>query len=268
MYCPKCGTENPEGAQLCRSCSWVLTSISTVAPSPDAKTSGLAITSLVLGILSIFTLFLTALPAIILGIISIFKIEKSAGQLKGKGLAIAGIAIPAISIFLATMMLMLLAILMPALARAKAQAQRVVCAKNMSVLGKAMLIYANDYDNKFPTSSEWCDLLIKYADVNEGMFRCGGAFGCRSTRCYKGVSGKLCSYAMNKNIAELGTKALPDMVLLFETSAGWNQAGGLEILSTNNHRGEGCNILFADLHVQFVKPEDIKNLKWTAEQKK
>jgi len=94
MYCPKCGTENPDDAQLCRFCSWVLTSISTIAPSPDAKTSGLAITSLVLGILSIFTLFLTALPAIILGIISIFKIEKSAGQLKGKGLAIAGITVP------------------------------------------------------------------------------------------------------------------------------------------------------------------------------
>ena len=26
MYCPKCGTENPDDAQLCRSCSWALTS--------------------------------------------------------------------------------------------------------------------------------------------------------------------------------------------------------------------------------------------------
>ncbi|MHC4486658.1 MAG: zinc-ribbon domain-containing protein, partial [Planctomycetota bacterium] len=51
MYCPKCGTENPDDAQLCRSCSWVLTSTSTTAPAPDAKTSGLAITALVLGIL-------------------------------------------------------------------------------------------------------------------------------------------------------------------------------------------------------------------------
>ena len=65
MYCPKCGAENPDGAQLCSRCSWVLTSISTTAQNPNAKTSGLAITSLVLGILSIFTLFLTTIPAII-----------------------------------------------------------------------------------------------------------------------------------------------------------------------------------------------------------
>jgi hypothetical protein len=265
MYCPKCGTENPDDAQLCRCCSWVLTSISTVAPSPDAKTSGLAITSLVLGILSIFTLFLTAIPAMILGIVSIFKIEKSAGQLKGKGLAIAGIVVPGVSLFFMVPIMTMMAILMPALARTRALSQRAACITNMSALGKAMLVYANDYDNKFPTSSKWCDLLIKYADVNEGMFRCDGAFGCRGKRCYKGVSGKLCSYAMNKNIEEPGAKAPPDIVLLFETKPGWNQCGGPEILSTDNHRGEGCNILFNDGYVEFVKIKDINNLKWMAE---
>lgn len=28
MYCPRCKVENPDGAQLCSSCSWVLTSVS------------------------------------------------------------------------------------------------------------------------------------------------------------------------------------------------------------------------------------------------
>jgi hypothetical protein len=37
MYCPKCGTENPDDAQLCRSCSWVLTSISITAQNPNAQ---------------------------------------------------------------------------------------------------------------------------------------------------------------------------------------------------------------------------------------
>lgn len=123
MYCPKCGTENPDDTQICRSCSWVLTSISITAQNPNAKTSGLAITSLVLGILSIFTLFLTALPAIILGIISIFKIEKSAGQLKGKGLAIAGIAVPGASLLFIMVPAMMIAI-MPALTKARVIAQR------------------------------------------------------------------------------------------------------------------------------------------------
>lgn len=251
MYCPKCGTENPDDAQLCRSCSWVLTSISTVAPSPDAKTSRLAITSLVLGILSIFTLFLTAIPAIILGIIGIFKIEKSAGQLKGKGLAIAGIVVSGVSLIL--ILPMMLGILMPALHQVKITAQQVVCQSNMAGLGKAMLLYADDNKGTYPTSSQWCDLLIKHADCVQEQFCCKGA--------PQGSS----SYAMNKNIEKWGTKAPPDMVLLFETSAGWNQAGGPEILSTKNHRGEGCNILFNDGHVEFVKTEDLNNLKWTAE---
>jgi prepilin-type processing-associated H-X9-DG protein len=252
MYCPKCGTENPDDVQLCRSCSWVLTSISITAQNPNAKTSGLAITSLVLGILSIFTFFLTAIPAIILGIVSIFKIEKSAGQLKGKGLAIAGIAVPSASLLFMVPAIMI-GILMPALSRVRMIAQRQVCATNMASLGKAMLIYACDSDNMYPTASKWCDLLIEHAEPSEKEFRCPSA--CEGP----------CNYAMNKNIERLGAKAPPDMVLLFETKPGWNQCGGPDILSTDNHKGEGCNVLFNDGHVEFVKIKDINNLKWMAE---
>ena len=70
---------------------------------------------------------------------------------------------------------------------------------------------------------------------------------------------------MNKNIEKLGANAPPDMVLLFETRPGWNQTGGPEILTTDNHNGNGCNILFNDGHVEFVRTEDINDLKWTAE---
>ena len=115
MYCPKCGTENPEGAQLCRSCSWVLTSTSTQAPALGIKTSGLAIASFVLGILGFCTFFITAIPAIIFGIVALVKIGKSGGRLKGNGFAIAGIAVPAVSgLFVLPLML---GIMMPALAR-------------------------------------------------------------------------------------------------------------------------------------------------------
>ena len=251
MYCPKCGTENPDDAQLCRSCSWVLTSTSTVSPSPDAKTSGLAIASLVLAILSFFTFFLTAIPAIILGIVALVKIEKSAGQLKGKGLAIAGIAVPGVAL---PIVALLMGILMPALARVRQISFRMVCGTNLSGLGKAMLIYTNDNDDKFPTPAKWCDLLIEHCEVSEKTLRC------------KGAPEGPCNYAMNKNIEELGTDAPSDMVLLFETNPGWNQAGGPEILTTDNHNGEGCNVLFVDSHVEWVKTKDLKYLKWTAEQ--
>jgi uncharacterized membrane protein YvbJ len=79
MYCPKCGRENPDDAQLCHSCSSVLTSTPAQVQALGVKTSGMAIAALVLGILSIFTLGLTMIPAIILGIISLVTIEKSGG---------------------------------------------------------------------------------------------------------------------------------------------------------------------------------------------
>ena len=247
MRCPKCRTENPEGAQLCRSCSWVLTSTATQAPGSAAKTSGLAITSLVLAILSPCTCFITAIPAIILGIVGLVKISKSAGQLKGNGFAIAGIALPVV---LLPFIALLMAIMMPALARVRQIAFRVVCGTNMSALGDAMLIYADEHDGTFPTPAKWCDLLIEHCEVPEKILRC------------KGASEGPCNYAMNKNIEELGVVPPPDMVLLFETHPGWNQAGGPEILTTENHQDDGCNILFADGHVEFVKTENLNDLKW------
>ncbi len=238
MQCPKCGKENPDDAQLCHSCSSVLTSISTIAPTSAAKTSGLAIASFVLGTLSFCTFFITSIPAIILGIVGLVKIGKSGGKLKGNGFAIAGIV---------------LASMIPILMHARQIAFRMVCSTNMTLLCMAMLIYSNDYDD-IPIPSKWCDLLIEHTDVTEKNLRCPGA-----------PEGP-CNYAMNKDIEKLDAeRAPPDMVLLFETHPGWNQSGGPEILTTDSHQGDGCNVLFIDSHVEFVKTKDLDNLRWKPE---
>ena len=247
MKCPKCGTENPDGAQLCRSCSWVLTSTATQAPSAGAKTSGLAIAALVLGILSPFTCLITAIPAIILGIVALVKISKSAGQLKGNGFAIAGIALPVV---LLPFIALLMGIMMPALARVRQIAFRTVCGANMRQIGILMTMYAEE-NNQYPATDRWCDLLLEHTEGSEKQFLC------------KGASEGRCNYAMNKNIEQFSSGDVPpDMVLLFETHPGWNQSGGPEILTTENHQDDGCNILFADGHVQFVKTRDLNDLKW------
>ena len=101
MCCPKCGTENPDDAQFCRSCSQDLSDTSLSAQAPTSKTSVLAIFALVLGIFSIPAFFLTKIlafsidiSAIILGIVALIKIKQSSGRLKGRDLAITGIVIP------------------------------------------------------------------------------------------------------------------------------------------------------------------------------
>ncbi|MBN2020028.1 MAG: DUF4190 domain-containing protein [Sedimentisphaerales bacterium] len=249
MFCPKCGVENPDGASFCRGCGSAITAAKTASPAPAAKTSGMAIASMVFGILSFCTFLLTAPIAFILGIISLVMITKSKGQLKGTGFAVAGIVTPVVALpFVALVM----GIMMPALARTRMIVYRMNCGENLAGLGKAMLLYSGDNNDKFPSCEQWCDLLIEYEDVDPNQFRCRGAS--------KGP----CNYSMNKNVEELGAKAPADMVLLFESKPGWNQSGGPELLSIGNHQEEGCNVLFCDGHVAFVKTEEIDTLKWTA----
>ena len=117
-----------------------------------------------------------------------------------------------------------------------------------------MLLYANDYDDKFPTASSWCDLLLEHAEVSSTMFQCEGA-----------GEGK-CHYAINKYAVGTATTAPRDTVLLFEANAGWNQLGGPESLTTDNHQGLGCNVLFLDSHVEFVEASQIPKLRWKEDQ--
>jgi len=219
---------------------------------PASKTSRLAIASLVLAILSPFTCYITAIPAIIMGIVVLVKIPQSRGQLKGTGLAISAIALPVVLVVLVPVVACLMGMLMPAISKAKEHALQTVCIQNMDGLGKAMHSYANDYDDKFPTQTKWCDLLIKYAEVPPERFRCKGA-----------PQQDRCNYAMNKNLGNVDRlSASPDMVLVFESSPGWNQSGGPELLTTDNHRGDGCNVLFVDGHVEFIKKQNLDELNW------
>ena len=117
------------------------------ATTAEVRTSGLAIASFVLGILSIFTLCLTAVPAIVLGIVGLVKVEKSGGRLTGRAFAILGIVIPVVIAPLFPMA----AILLPALARVRELSQRVVCGTNLSGIVRAMQVYSGDDDvGRFP----------------------------------------------------------------------------------------------------------------------
>jgi hypothetical protein len=243
MYCPKCGTENPDGIEICRNCSRVM----TTTPSPQGRTSALAITSLVLGLLSFCTFFLTAPVAVILGIISLVMIAKSHGQLKGTGMAIAGIAVPVVML---PIMAILMAIMMPALVKVRCEAQRQICTSNLKQLGLAFRLYANDNNRQYPTVDKWCDLLKPYYK-DERVLICPSA-GQEQRR-----------YAINP---QAEPNSPPYTVLLFETKGGRNQSGGPELLKTDNHCEKGCNILFSDSHVEFVRIEDINKLRWTPKQ--
>ena len=64
------------------------------------QTSGLAIASLVLGILGLCSLGLTAIPAVICGHIALNRIGKSANRLTGTGIAIGGLVTGYVPVFI------------------------------------------------------------------------------------------------------------------------------------------------------------------------
>ena len=223
--CPKCGKGNPAATQFCSSCGCSLSQIPKMQKRLDVKISKLAITSLILALLSCLFLCvsffgrtgrgdsravivmwqITSLAAIILGIISLIQIGLSAGRLVAVGIAIIGTTLPSV-VFL---LIMLIAILKPP----RSVAFRMGCGTNLSGIGKAMLIYANDYEDELPRSggrnSVWAAripqwdarnrfkaygvgmdgtggtgnisscfyLLVKYAEVTPKSFICTGDVG-------------------------------------------------------------------------------------------
>jgi len=98
MRCPKCGTENPDDAQICSTCGYVPKSDAADKPTAKPKTSRLAIASLVLSIFGLFTFLITALISIALGITSLCRIKKQKAELKGKYIAVTGIAVSLVCI--------------------------------------------------------------------------------------------------------------------------------------------------------------------------
>ena len=264
MYCSKCGVENSDGSTHCVSCGGVLMDVAPEQPVGvqavpvmvvEPKTCGLAIAAFVMGILSLFCSLFMAIPAIICGIIALVKIGKSNGQLKGNGFAIAGIVVPAVLSLVVVPLL--LAILMPALSKVKVVAQRTVCATNLKGLSMAMHVYANDYDDQYPTQDQWCDLLIQEADVSPVSFHC--------PEMPEGIFG----YAINKNLYKLESgQGNPQMVAIFEADLGRNGVGGMEdvALRHDQHQRVGCNVAFADGHIEFITEDRFEDLQWTVEE--
>jgi len=115
------------------------------------RTAGIAIASLVLGILAV-TCFsiLAGIPALILGIIALNKVGKSAGTLTGKGFGIAGIVMGGLSFILLPVVLGILSgLLFPAVARASTQAKMAKAQVEVLALNQAMQAYYTEY-GKWP----------------------------------------------------------------------------------------------------------------------
>lgn len=112
-------------------------------PAAPTKTSGLAIASLVLGILSCPFSILAGIPGLVCGILGLNRISRSertaaSPRLTGQGLAIAGIIFSGLSMLILPVMV---GLMLPAVQAAREAARRAVCANHVRELAVGMLTH-------------------------------------------------------------------------------------------------------------------------------
>jgi prepilin-type processing-associated H-X9-DG protein len=195
-----------------------------------------------------FWIYILSLPVgLVVGIIADHRIYKSKGLLTGRIFSILGTGLA---------LILIVGMLIPPRHPRREYAYQVICRAKLKALGTAMQTYASNHNNQYPTGDKWCDLLIEYTEVAPKHFVCPTS----------GTKEDQSNYVMNENVAGRKVSDLPDdVVLLFEGKPGWNQVGGPERLTTENHKGMGCNILYMDGHVEFMKTKQFKELKWGVE---
>lgn len=105
----------------------------------------MAIASLVCGIVNVFPV---SIIAIVLGHISLSQIRKSAGQLKGQGLAIAGLVLGYLGIVAIPFILIVAAIAIPNLLRAKIAADESSAVGSIRTLLTAEISYSTQHQSE------------------------------------------------------------------------------------------------------------------------
>ena len=118
----------------------------------NRPSKGMAIASLLLGIISIPTLgliFVGGIVGIILGVLALGKIKSDPAHYAGKGLAIAGIVTSSLSILIAIPGI-IAAIAIPNLTRSQQVAREVTALHEVMTIGQAQVLYSvSKGDGKF-----------------------------------------------------------------------------------------------------------------------
>ncbi len=187
--CPKCGQENPADAQFCNACGGSLTPAGPMTQSATVKVSRMALVSFIGALCGLVllspSLFAVSYPrvlslrqgwvgsaflasavllasSLVLGLVGIVQIECSGGRKTGRLFAVGAVLIAVFGGLLPAWSFVIL--------RTRSTAFRMVCGTNLMGIGKAMLIYSNDYDDELPRAggknSVWAPKIPDWQATN------------------------------------------------------------------------------------------------------
>lgn len=152
-FCSTCGNSITAEDKFCRVCGRAVSADIAVnaAPAPagptigTTETSGKAILSLVCGLL--FFVPLAFIAAIVFGHLGLSEIRRSAGRLKGEGMAIAGLVLGYLWIVGIPLILIIAAIAIPNLLRARMAANESSAIASIRSISVAEVRYAQAHSN-------------------------------------------------------------------------------------------------------------------------
>jgi hypothetical protein len=129
------------------------------------------------------------------------------------------------------------------------------CQDNMLEIYGAIKDYADNHRGVLPDGPSWCDDLLTATKINAKTFVCPAANVKEQS-----------TYALNKYVAGTMLGNLPDdTILFFESAPGWNQMGGIELVTYENHslvKTQYFNAVLANGQVQHWPRNKAVELRW------
>ena len=206
------------------------------SPEEHDRGNGFALASVILGAVGVvIPILIFSVLAIIFGALGLGKTKEPG--VGGKGKSIAGLCLGGVGILLVPLVLVI-AILLPSLNKARETANRIKCGSNMRQIGQAMLLYANENDGVYPAT---VGPLLLTEPIPPKTFLCpstndalpGGTPQQQIAALDAGTAGSYLYFGKG-----LTDTAGASTVLLTEPP-------------TNHGKGDGGEVLFGDGHVEY-----------------
>jgi competence protein ComGC len=181
------------------------------APSSGAQTDTKAVLSLIFGILSLTVLWILAgIPAVILGHMSRSSIRKRMGELKGEGMALAGLIMGYISIATLPLILIIATIAIPSLLRARQVAQESSAVAQLRTINSAEVTYLAEHRGEYGSISQ----LVREGLLDERF--AGPVAGYRFSVAAAGNEYVATATPVSPNAGRYGFMSTADAVVRFQ----------------------------------------------------